>query len=61
MMLALCCAASLLAQNQQKLKFFQPADSLNKARIIGLSTGLTLAYAGTMTGLNYMVQRCPTR
>ncbi|MCB0536835.1 MAG: DUF2279 domain-containing protein [Bacteroidetes bacterium] len=54
MMLALCCAASLLAQNQQKLKFFQPADSLNKARIIGLSTGLTLAYAGTMTGLNYI-------
>ena len=37
-----------------RLKFFQPADSLNKARIIGVSTGLGAAYAGAMTGLNFI-------
>lgn len=37
-----------------RLKFFEPAPTLNKGRIIGLSTGLAGAYAGAMFGLNYI-------
>lgn len=39
-------------KDSTELKFFQPAPSLNKARIIGLSSGLTMGYVGAMVGLN---------
>lgn len=35
-----------------KLSFFEPAPSLHKGRIIGLSTSLGAAYSGTMIGLS---------
>jgi len=41
------------AQNDSiKLKFFEPAPTLNKGRVIGVSTGLSTAYVGAMIGLN---------
>jgi hypothetical protein len=43
------------AQNDStKLNFFEQAPTLNKGRIIGLSSSLAGAYAGAMTGLNYI-------
>lgn len=48
-------STSLLAQTDSvKLRFFEPAPYPHKTRIISLSTSLSLAYAGTMTGLNYI-------
>lgn len=35
-----------------KLRFFQPSPTPNKGRIIGLSTGFPVAYAGTMYALS---------
>lgn len=37
-----------------RLKFFEPSPYKNKARIIGVSTGLSGAYVGAMIGLNYI-------
>lgn len=45
---------TLAQTDSTKLKFFEPAPSLNKGRIIGLSTGLGATYAGAMIGLNYI-------
>lgn len=51
------CTAFLITNAQEdstttKLKFFQPAPSLHKGRIIGLSSSLGVAYTGAMIGLN---------
>lgn len=34
--------------------FFTPSDSLNKKRLIGVTSGITLAYAGSMIGLGQL-------
>lgn len=49
-----CCFTQLVfsQEDSTKLKFFEPASSLNKPRIIGLSSGLTAGYIGAMVGLN---------
>ncbi|MCB9255806.1 MAG: DUF2279 domain-containing protein [Chitinophagales bacterium] len=60
----LCCSTLLWSFGQEdslKLKFFQPASSLNKPRAISLAVGLPLAYAGTMTGLNFIWYSNSTR
>jgi len=36
---------------QAQTSFFQPSDSLNKSRVIGVSSSVSLAYAGSMIGL----------
>lgn len=41
----------LLIPAKAQTTFFQPADSLNKSRVIGVSSGVSLAYAGSMIGL----------
>ena len=41
-------------EDSTKLKIFEPAPTLNKGRIIGLSTSLGATYAGAMIGLNYI-------
>jgi hypothetical protein len=41
-------------KDSTKLNFFEPAPSLHKDRIIGLSTGLAATYTGAMIGLNYI-------
>lgn len=41
----------LLSDIQGQESFFQPADSINKSRVIGVSSGVSLAYAGSMIGL----------
>jgi hypothetical protein len=43
------------AQNdttETRLKFFEPAPTLHKGRLIGLTTSLGVAYTGTMIGLH---------
>lgn len=45
---------SSFCQTKDKLRFFEPADSLHKKRIIYLSTGIGVGYASAMTGLNYI-------
>ncbi len=42
----------LMAQEGQKVGFFMPADTLNKARAYTLIGGTTAGYAATMIGLN---------
>ncbi len=41
----------LLIPAKAQTTFFQSADSLNKSRVIGVSSGVSLAYAGSMIGL----------
>lgn len=41
----------LLIPAKAQTSFFQSADSLNKSRVIGVSSGVSLAYAGSMIGL----------
>jgi hypothetical protein len=36
---------------QQKVPFFQHADSINKKRLIGISSGIGIAWMGSMAGL----------
>jgi hypothetical protein len=45
---------SLAQSDTTKLKFFESALTLHKARAIGVSSGLVGAYAGAMTGLNFI-------
>lgn len=55
--LAILCLFFSIAYSQNgkpKIPFFQPADSLSKARLIGVSSGLGVGYAGAMTGLNFI-------
>lgn len=41
-----------LIWSQEKTSFFTSSDSLNKARVIGVSTGVGAVYAGSMIGLS---------
>ena len=50
--LVCCIQLSFAQEDSTKLKFFQPAPTLNKARVIGVSSGLTAGYIGAMVGLN---------
>ena len=53
-LLVLCSQLSIAQNDTTKLKFFESAPTLNKGRIIGVSSGLVGAYAGAMTGLNFI-------
>ena len=51
LLILLICSFGFKANGQ---KFFEPADSLHKGRVIGVSAVNTSLWAGTIIGLNYV-------